>query len=187
MEPGQFKMVSDWIIATILDQGHFTRSWKSGIYQENKASWMPYVNSVLLNIFLVVHAVGPTTLPNLMIGELFLQSSRSSAYVIGGFVHWIIHFFTIFSYLQIQPYVGAYSFLACFPICIATFLYIYKKVPETKGKTFLDIWKLVPGYEDQKAVPVFEVQPDQEKLEQEQEQELEQEQEQEENGEPKEV
>nr|XP_034974717.1 solute carrier family 2, facilitated glucose transporter member 5-like [Zootoca vivipara] len=89
-------------------------------------------------------------LANLITAEIFLQSSRSSAYVVGGFVHWFLNFFSIMVFLNIQGYVGYYTFLICCPICAATFLFILKMIPETTQLTFLEIRKQLPIYVPQK-------------------------------------
>uniref|UniRef100_A0A8D0BT19 Solute carrier family 2, facilitated glucose transporter member 5 n=1 Tax=Salvator merianae TaxID=96440 RepID=A0A8D0BT19_SALMN len=86
----------------------------------------------------------PSSLPNLIITELFLQSSRSSAFVIGGCIHWLLNFLTIVTFINIQKYTGPYVFLICCPICCGSLMYILKVVPETKGKTFLEIKRNIP-------------------------------------------
>ncbi|XP_044301328.1 solute carrier family 2, facilitated glucose transporter member 5-like isoform X1 [Varanus komodoensis] len=108
--------------------------------------WISYFNSLFINIFLIGHAMGPSALPNLLITELFLQSSRSSAYVVGGFIHWLLNFFTVVTFILIQPFLESYTFLICSPICMITFLYSFQMIPETKGKTFLEISRLVPAF-----------------------------------------
>ncbi|XP_063173724.1 solute carrier family 2, facilitated glucose transporter member 5-like [Candoia aspera] len=108
--------------------------------------WLVYLNSVFINIFLIMHAMGPSALVNVLIGELFLQSSRSSAYVIGGFSHWFLNYLSVLIFVHIETYVGPYSLLLCSPMSIASFLYIWKMIPETKEKTFLEIQGQVPLY-----------------------------------------
>nr|XP_028572106.1 solute carrier family 2, facilitated glucose transporter member 5-like isoform X1 [Podarcis muralis]XP_028572107.1 solute carrier family 2, facilitated glucose transporter member 5-like isoform X1 [Podarcis muralis] len=126
---------------------------------QGDALWMSYVDALLINIFLMVHAVGPSALPNLIIAELFLQSSRSSAYVVGGFVHWFLNFFSIVTFLNIQKYIGFFSFLICCPICAATFFFILKMVPETTHQTFLEIRKQLPIYVAQRQITKMERMP----------------------------
>ncbi|XP_077776192.1 solute carrier family 2, facilitated glucose transporter member 5-like [Podarcis muralis] len=126
---------------------------------QGDALWMSYVDALLINIFLMVHAVGPSALPNLIIAELFLQSSRSSAYVVGGFVHWFLNFFSIVTFLNIQKYIGFFSFLICCPICAATFFFILKMIPETTNQTFLEIRKQLPIYVAQRQITKMERMP----------------------------
>lgn len=48
--------------------------------------------------------------------------------------------FGVFFFLQ--KGLGAYSFIVFAFICLATFIYIWVVIPETKGATFLEISKL---------------------------------------------
>nr|XP_016854726.1 PREDICTED: solute carrier family 2, facilitated glucose transporter member 5-like [Anolis carolinensis] len=98
----------------------------------------------------------PGSLRYLLMAELFRQSSRSSAYVVGGSHIGIIHFFGILIYVQIKQYIGPYTFLVSLPFCVAAFLYIYKVIPETKNRTFMEIYNLLS--EEKKAA--FDVEPD---------------------------
>ncbi|KAM3824332.1 solute carrier family 2, facilitated glucose transporter member 5-like [Vipera latastei] len=88
--------------------------------------------------------MGPSALINLVTGELFLQSSRSSAYVVAQFIHWVLNYSTVLIFIYAENYVGHYSLLLASPISFVTFLYILKIIPETKDKTFLEIQSLVP-------------------------------------------
>ncbi|XP_025024840.1 solute carrier family 2, facilitated glucose transporter member 5-like [Python bivittatus] len=95
---------------------------------------------------------GAGALVNLLIGELFLQSSRSSAYVIGEFSHWFLNGLTVLIFIHIETFVGPYSLLLCSPMSMAAFFYVLKMIPETKGKTFLEIRGLVPAYRSRKTL-----------------------------------
>ncbi|KAM6435619.1 solute carrier family 2, facilitated glucose transporter member 5-like isoform 2-T3 [Liasis olivaceus] len=115
-------------------------------------AWLSYLNYVFINVFLIVHAMGPSALVNLLIGELFLQSSRSSAYVIGEFSHWFLNGLTVLIFIHVETFVGPYSLLLCSPTNLAAFFYVLKMIPETKGKTFLEIRGLVPAYRSRKTL-----------------------------------
>uniref|UniRef100_A0A7M4E4W0 Solute carrier family 2, facilitated glucose transporter member 5 n=1 Tax=Crocodylus porosus TaxID=8502 RepID=A0A7M4E4W0_CROPO len=72
-------------------------------------------------------------IPFVLITEMFLQSSRPAAFMVGGSVHWLCNFTVGLQAL------GAYSFLVFCVICLATIIYIFFIVPETKNKTFMEI------------------------------------------------
>ncbi|XP_053137372.1 solute carrier family 2, facilitated glucose transporter member 5-like isoform X2 [Hemicordylus capensis] len=110
------------------------------------APWMSYISAALVFIFLVGQAMGPSPLPDMIILEMFLQSSRSSAFVVGGIVHWLCSFITGFAFVYIQDRIGPYSFLVYWPTCIVNFIYIFKIVPETKNKTFLEIRRIMANH-----------------------------------------
>ncbi|XP_061457899.1 solute carrier family 2, facilitated glucose transporter member 5-like [Rhineura floridana] len=105
--------------------------------------WMSYVTRVLFFLFFFGHTLGPASIPYVLMLELFLQSSRSTAFAIGGFVQWLLQFLVKLFFLQIEIRIGSYTFLLFWPICIAVFIYIFKIVPETKNKTFVDIKRLM--------------------------------------------
>ncbi|KAJ7338159.1 hypothetical protein JRQ81_010789 [Phrynocephalus forsythii] len=104
---------------------------------------MTYISTILLESFLFAYTLGPGPVPLILTVELFLQSTRSSACVIAGFVQWFINFLTGVSFYHIETRIGPYCFLIFFPICAATFFYIFKMVPETKDRTFLDVRRIM--------------------------------------------
>ncbi|XP_034282312.1 solute carrier family 2, facilitated glucose transporter member 5-like isoform X1 [Pantherophis guttatus] len=106
-------------------------------------SWLSYVTYIFLLIFLLGHVLGPGPLPNVIIAELFLQSSRSTGIMLGGFVHWLLNFITGVIVLQVENKIGSYSFLLFWPLCIASFVFIFRNIPETKQKSFLQIRNLL--------------------------------------------
>ncbi|XP_033012792.1 solute carrier family 2, facilitated glucose transporter member 5-like [Lacerta agilis] len=103
--------------------------------------WMSYVTSVFFLLLIFGHILGPGPIPNVIILELFLQPSRSIAFMLGGFVHWFLHFIMGMIFIQIETRIGSYTFLLFWPLCIFSFVYIFKVIPETNGKTFLEIKK----------------------------------------------
>ncbi|XP_061457897.1 solute carrier family 2, facilitated glucose transporter member 5-like [Rhineura floridana] len=105
--------------------------------------WMSYVTTAFFFLFLFGHTLGPASIPYVLMLELFLQSSRSTAFAIGGFMHWLLQFLVRLFFLQIEIRIGSYAFFLFCPICIAVFIYIFKIVPETKNKTFVDIKRLM--------------------------------------------
>ncbi|XP_066493478.1 solute carrier family 2, facilitated glucose transporter member 5-like [Tiliqua scincoides] len=101
--------------------------------------WMSYAGTIVVNLYIIGHAIGPSTIPNVLTAEMFLQSSRSSAYVIQGFMHWLISFIIGVTYLNIEAKLKSHIFLLFIPFNIAAFIYSLKFLPETNNKTFLEI------------------------------------------------
>ncbi|XP_040143826.1 solute carrier family 2, facilitated glucose transporter member 5 isoform X3 [Ictidomys tridecemlineatus] len=102
-------------------------------------SWMPYVSIACVIIYVIGHAVGPSPIPALIITEVFLQSSRPAAFMIGGSVHWLSNFTVGLIFPFIQVGLGAYSFIIFAIVCLLTTVYTFFIVPETKNKTFIEI------------------------------------------------
>ncbi|XP_053148402.1 solute carrier family 2, facilitated glucose transporter member 5-like isoform X5 [Hemicordylus capensis] len=110
---------------------------------ETPISWLPYLSTVLVLILTGAHILGPGSVPIVLTTELFLQSSRSSAYAIVGSVHWFCSCIVTLGFHHIQSYIGPYSFLIFFPFNSVALFYSLMVVPETKRKTFLSIRKLL--------------------------------------------
>ncbi|XP_006885969.1 PREDICTED: solute carrier family 2, facilitated glucose transporter member 5 [Elephantulus edwardii] len=122
-------------------------------------SWMPYISIVCVIAYVIGHALGPSPIPALLITEIFLQSSRPAAFMIGGSVHWLSNFTVGLIFPFIQVGMGAYSFIIFAVICLLTTIYTFLIVPETKGKTFMEINHIFT-----KMNKVAEVYPEKEEL-----------------------
>ncbi|NXO81910.1 GTR5 protein, partial [Sitta europaea] len=106
---------------------------------QTTVSWMSYLSIVCVIAYIIGHAIGPSPIPAVMITEMFLQSSRPAAFMVGGSVHWLSNFTVGLVFLYMEAGLGPYSFLIFCAICVATMLYIFFIVPETKNKTFMEI------------------------------------------------
>ncbi|XP_076994245.1 solute carrier family 2, facilitated glucose transporter member 5-like [Tamandua tetradactyla] len=106
---------------------------------QDTISWMPYISIVCIFSYVVGHALGPSPIPALLTTEIFLQSSRPAAFMVGGTVHWLSNFAVGLIFPFIQDGLGAYSFIIFAVICLLTTIYIFLVVPETKAKTFMEI------------------------------------------------
>ncbi|CAI5778961.1 solute carrier family 2, facilitated glucose transporter member 5-like [Podarcis lilfordi] len=100
---------------------------------------MVLVRKVLENIFIFGHGIGSGSISSVIVVELFLQSSRASAFAIAGFVHWLSRFLIEFIFFYIEASMGAYIFLLFWPVSVATFFVIFRIIPETKMKAFVQI------------------------------------------------
>ncbi|XP_054857680.1 solute carrier family 2, facilitated glucose transporter member 5-like [Eublepharis macularius] len=115
---------------------------------QSTIAWMSYFSTAFLIIYVIGHSIGPSPVPSVMITEMFLQSSRASAFMAGEIVHWVSLFLTDMLFLHIKIGAESYSFLVFFLICMSTYAYIFKMVPETKKKTFVEIRKIVKDHID---------------------------------------
>ncbi|KAJ6658782.1 hypothetical protein lerEdw1_019704 [Lerista edwardsae] len=100
---------------------------------------MPYLSIACVISYVIGHAIGASPIPSVMIIEMFLQSSRPAAFMVGGSVHWLSNFTVGLVFTYMEQGLGAYCFLIFCGICLATVIYIYLIVPETKNKTFMEI------------------------------------------------
>ncbi|KAK2522893.1 hypothetical protein Q9233_010252 [Columba guinea] len=109
-------------------------------YQE-LYSWVSYVSMTSIFAFILSFGLGPGGITNTLTAELFIQSSRPAAYMIGGTVSWI-SFFTIG---MLFPFIvnglKQYCFLVFLLECSLVAAFIFLVIPETKNKSFLEIKK----------------------------------------------
>ncbi|XP_035200277.1 solute carrier family 2, facilitated glucose transporter member 5-like [Oxyura jamaicensis] len=110
---------------------------------QNTVSWMSYLSIVCVILYIIGHAIGASPIPFVMITEMFLQSSRPAAFMVGGSVHWLCNFAVGLLFLYMEAGLGAYSFLIFCAICLVTMVYIFFVVPETKNKTFMEINRIM--------------------------------------------
>ncbi|XP_073894826.1 solute carrier family 2, facilitated glucose transporter member 7 [Macaca fascicularis] len=106
---------------------------------QNKLSELSYLGIICVFAYIAGHSIGPSPVPSVVRTEIFLQSSRRAAFMVDGAVHWLTNFIVGFLFPSIQEAIGAYSFIIFAGICLLTAVYIYMVIPETKGKTFVEI------------------------------------------------
>ncbi|XP_025024837.1 solute carrier family 2, facilitated glucose transporter member 5-like [Python bivittatus] len=102
---------------------------------------MAYLSLICIILFLIGYMLGPASIRIVILGELFLQSSRASAYMVGCCAVWFTRVVSGLILIQLELLLGPYSLLVYWPSCVATFIYLFKMIPETKGKSFLEIQK----------------------------------------------
>ncbi|XP_043911551.1 solute carrier family 2, facilitated glucose transporter member 5-like [Protopterus annectens] len=104
-----------------------------------KVLWMHYVSVICVIGIIAGFCIGPAGIPFLMTAELFMQSHRPAAYIVGGSLNWLSNFTVgfVFPFLQIST--GEFCYLVFCGICTLVALYVYFIIPETKNKTFMEI------------------------------------------------
>ncbi|XP_035206183.1 glucose transporter type 1-like isoform X2 [Stegodyphus dumicola] len=101
--------------------------------------WVTYLSVVSTLSFVVFFAIGPGSIPWMITAELFSHGPRPAAMSIAVFVNWSANFLVGLVFLQMQRLFENYSFLP-FTVLLAIFwTFTYKKVPETKNRTFEEI------------------------------------------------
>ncbi|KAI4881815.1 hypothetical protein NFI96_031875 [Prochilodus magdalenae] len=106
---------------------------------QNFSSWMPYLSMVCVFAFILSFGLGPGGVTSILITELFTQTTRPAAYMIGGSMKWLSFFFIGMVFPFIVNGLQQYCFLAFLLVCVVVATFIFFVVPETKNKTFLEI------------------------------------------------
>ncbi|NWU60544.1 GTR9 protein, partial [Pterocles burchelli] len=101
--------------------------------------WMRYVSVACVVGIIAGFCMGPAGVPFLMTAELFTQSHRPAAYIVGGSLNWLCNFSIGFIFPFLQMSAGAFCYLVFCGICFLVALYVYLIIPETKNKTFMEI------------------------------------------------
>ncbi|XP_067139927.1 glucose transporter type 1 isoform X1 [Centruroides vittatus] len=101
--------------------------------------WVTYLSVISTLAFVVFFAIGPGSIPWMITAELFSQGPRPAAMSIAVLVNWFANFTVGLVFPQMQRWLENYTFLP-FTFFLAIFwTFTYKKVPETKNKTFEEI------------------------------------------------
>ncbi|XP_032971240.1 solute carrier family 2, facilitated glucose transporter member 7-like isoform X2 [Rhinolophus ferrumequinum] len=106
---------------------------------QSRVPELSYLGVICVFTYIAGHSIGPSPVPSVVRTEIFLQSSRPAAFMVDGAVHWLTNFIVGFVFPSIQEAIGPYSFIIFAGICLLTAVYIYVVIPETKGKTFVEI------------------------------------------------
>ncbi|XP_053084734.1 solute carrier family 2, facilitated glucose transporter member 11b isoform X2 [Pangasianodon hypophthalmus] len=103
------------------------------------SSWVPYLSMLCVFAFILSFGLGPGGVTNILITELFTQTTRPAAFMIAGSVNWLSFFFISMVFPFTVNGLQQFCFLVFLVICslVATFIFFF--VPETKNKTFLEI------------------------------------------------
>ncbi|KAM9379575.1 solute carrier family 2, facilitated glucose transporter member 5-like [Phaethornis superciliosus] len=104
--------------------------------------WMRYVSVACVVGIIAGFCVGPAGVPFLMTAELFTQSHRPAAYIVGGSLNWLCNFTIGFIFPFLQMSTGAFCYLVFCGVCLLVALYVYLIIPETKNKTFMEISRI---------------------------------------------
>ncbi|KAH1010324.1 hypothetical protein HUJ05_004634 [Dendroctonus ponderosae] len=104
--------------------------------------WMSYLSVVSTLCFVKFFAMGPGSIPWMITAELFSQGPRPAAMSIAVLVNWMANFLVGIVFPSMKTALDNYTFLP-FSVFLALFwIFTYKKVPETKNKTFEEILAL---------------------------------------------
>uniref|UniRef100_A0A665VJL4 Solute carrier family 2, facilitated glucose transporter member 5 n=2 Tax=Echeneis naucrates TaxID=173247 RepID=A0A665VJL4_ECHNA len=102
-------------------------------------SWIPYVNIALIFCVIGIYGLGPSGVSMALPADLFLQAWRPSAYVISGTISWLSMFLLGMLFGYIVNGLGQFCFMVFVVYCIMSSAFLIRFVPETKGKTMVEI------------------------------------------------
>uniref|UniRef100_A0A146P6K2 Major facilitator superfamily (MFS) profile domain-containing protein n=1 Tax=Fundulus heteroclitus TaxID=8078 RepID=A0A146P6K2_FUNHE len=110
-----------------------------GLKFQNDFSWMSYVSMVAIFLFVSFFEIGPGPIPWFIVAELFSQGPRPAAIALAGCCNWTSNFIIGMTFPYIQAWLDCYVFILFAVLLLGFTIFIYLRVPETKGKTFEEI------------------------------------------------
>ncbi|KAK9533926.1 hypothetical protein VZT92_009014 [Zoarces viviparus] len=110
-----------------------------GLKLQNEYSWMSYVSMSAVFLFVSFFEIGPGPIPFFIVAELFSQGPRPAAIALAGCCNWTSNFAVAMFFPYIQTWLNSYVFILFAVLLLGFTVYIYLRVPETKGKTFEEI------------------------------------------------
>uniref|UniRef100_A0AAY5EJ94 Major facilitator superfamily (MFS) profile domain-containing protein n=1 Tax=Electrophorus electricus TaxID=8005 RepID=A0AAY5EJ94_ELEEL len=114
-----------------------------------RVPFMHYISVACVVGIIAGFCIGPAGVPFLVTGELFTQSHRPAAYIVGGALNWLSNFTVGFLFPFLQMSAGAFCYLVFFGVCIGVAVYVYFIIPETKNKTFMEISQMFASTSEQ--------------------------------------
>ncbi|KAM6965140.1 solute carrier family 2, facilitated glucose transporter member 11b [Aplochiton taeniatus] len=122
---------------------------------QNASPLVPYLSMACIFAFILSFGLGPGGVTNILTTELFTQPARPAAYMIAGSVNWMSFFIIGMVFPFIVTGLQQYSFLVFMGVSAVVAIFIFFVVPETKNKTFVEIFnefqsngKRKPSYSD---------------------------------------
>ncbi|XP_042685015.1 solute carrier family 2, facilitated glucose transporter member 11-like [Centrocercus urophasianus] len=106
---------------------------------QDSFSWTPYCSAALIFIFIMSFGLGPAGVLCPLPTEIFIQSYRPAAYAFNGATNWIQLFFLGLLFPFIVEGLGSFCFIIFLAYCLSMAIFVYLVVPETKGKSMLQI------------------------------------------------
>ncbi|XP_029358628.1 solute carrier family 2 member 9, like 1 [Echeneis naucrates] len=102
-------------------------------------SWVPYITCGLIILFIIFFCGGPAGASAALSSELFMQSDRMAALVLIGIQRWLMFAILGLGFPFLIKALSSYCFVPFACVCLLGSLYTFFILPETKGKTLLDI------------------------------------------------
>lgn len=95
--------------------------------------------------YIVGFAVGPGPIPWIYNSELFDQSTRGSAGIIGCVVNWGCGYILSLAFPPLRAMLDFYVFIPFIIVSVIGLIWLFKFIPETKEKSFGDIYNDFAG------------------------------------------
>jgi MFS transporter, SP family, solute carrier family 2 (facilitated glucose transporter), member 1 len=107
---------------------------------QNDYEWLKYISVISMMLYIVFFAVGPGSIPWLIVSELFSQGPRSAAVSLAVLVNWSANVAVGQGFPYLFKYVTKQWTFTLFSVFLLFFwLFIFAFLPETKNKKIEEI------------------------------------------------
>uniref|UniRef100_A0A9J7XME5 Solute carrier family 2 member 2 n=1 Tax=Cyprinus carpio carpio TaxID=630221 RepID=A0A9J7XME5_CYPCA len=110
-----------------------------GLAFQDAYSWMSYLSMAAIFLFVSFFEIGPGPIPWFIVAEIFSQGPRPAAIALAGCCNWTCNFIIAMFFPYLEGLCGNYVFIVFAVLLFGFTVFIYLRVPETKGKTFEEI------------------------------------------------
>ncbi|KAG1949401.1 solute carrier family 2, facilitated glucose transporter [Pimephales promelas] len=109
------------------------------LYLKDYSFVIPYITVILIFLFIIFYGGGPAGTVISLANEIFIQSYRPAAFMFNGFLRWLGFTVQGFIFPFLIAALKSLSFVLFSCFCLIAALYVFFILPETKGKTPLEI------------------------------------------------
>lgn len=110
-------------------------------------AFFTYEGNVTMSVFAVIFTllyvaffgVGPSSIPWMIMSELFGQGARSAAVSAGALVNWFANFLIGLTFIPLSQVLGNFVFLQYTVFLIVFYAFTYFNMPETKNRTIEEV------------------------------------------------
>ncbi|KAF7239824.1 Solute carrier family 2, facilitated glucose transporter member 5 [Varanus komodoensis] len=106
---------------------------------KNTFHWMSHCSIIMVFLFVVFFGIGPSGATMSVMMEIFSQSSRPAAFMIGGCLNWAGLFVVGITFPFAVESLGPFCFFIFMFVLVGTSMFFYMFLPETKGKSVIEI------------------------------------------------
>ncbi|XP_062038479.1 solute carrier family 2, facilitated glucose transporter member 11 isoform X2 [Lepus europaeus] len=101
--------------------------------------WMPYLAMSCVFGFILSFGIGPAGVTGILATELFDQTARPAAYAVYGVLLWTMLFLLGLGFPFLMEGLSHFIYVPFLAVCVCGAVYTGLFLPETKGKSFLEI------------------------------------------------
>ncbi|HSX25808.1 MAG TPA: MFS transporter [Chlamydiales bacterium] len=102
--------------------------------------WLNQVTITFVLTYIAFYSIGAGPIPPMVIGEVSPLQVRGHVMTLMGFFGWLINYLIALTFLPLMHFLslsGVFLIYTCF--CFIGMIYFYRKLPETKQKSFQEI------------------------------------------------